>query len=63
MLETDPVLNQNYLVHIKVNQSDLSRIVATLERFEYHVLEVHQTMDASSLDKDRFDQLMRYLDI
>jgi len=63
VLETDPVLNQNYLVHIKVNQSDLSRIVATLERFEYHVLEVHQTMDASSLDKDRFDQLMRYLDI
>ena len=63
ILETDPALNQNYLVHLKVNQPDLSRIVATLERFEYHVLEVHQTMDASSLDKDRFDQLMRYLGI
>jgi acetoin utilization protein AcuB len=63
VLETDPALNQNYLVHLKINQPDLSRIVATLERFEYHVLEVHQTMDASSLDKDRFDQLMRYLGI
>lgn len=63
LLDTDPVLNQNYLVHLKINQPDLSRIVATLERFEYNVLEVHQTKEASSIDKDRFDQLMRYLDI
>ena len=63
VLESDPVLNQNYLVHIKINQPDLSRIVATLERFEYNVLEVHQALEASSIDKDRFDQLMRYLGI
>lgn len=63
LLESDPLLNQNYLVHLKINQPDLSRIVATLERFEYNVLEVHQTLEASSIDKDRFDQLMRYLGI
>jgi CBS domain-containing protein len=63
ILDTDPVINQNYLVHLKINQPDLSRIVATLERFEYNVLEVHQTLEASSIDKDRFDQLMRYLGI
>lgn len=63
LLEADPVLNQNYLVHLKINQPDLSRIVATLERFDYNVLEVHQTLEASSIDKDRFDQLMRYLGI
>jgi hypothetical protein len=63
ILEADPVLNQNYLVHLKINQPDLSRIVATLERFEYNVLEVHQALEASSIDKDRFDQLMRYLRI
>lgn len=63
LVEADPILNQNYLVHLKVNQPDLSRIVATLERFEYHVLEVHQTLEATSIDKDRFDQLMRYLGI
>ena len=63
ILESDPAIGQNYLVHLKINQPDLSRIVATLERFEYHVLEVHQAMEASSIDKDRFDQLMRYLGI
>jgi hypothetical protein len=63
LLESDPAVHQNYLVHLKINQPDLSRIVATLERFEYNVLEVHQKLEASSIDKDRFDQLMRYLGI
>jgi hypothetical protein len=63
LTESDPVLNQNYLIHLKINQADLSRIVATFERFEYNVLEVHQALEASSIDKDRFDQLMRYLGI
>jgi acetoin utilization protein AcuB len=63
LVEADPVLSQNYLVHLKINQPDLSRIVATLERFEYHVLEVHQALEPTSIDKDRFDQLMRYLGI
>ena len=61
--ESDPAINQNFLVHLKINQPDLSRIVATFERFEYHVIEVHQTLEANSIDKDRFDQLMRYLGI
>ena len=63
LVEADPALSQNYLVHLKINQPDLSRIVATLERFEYHVLEVHQALEPTSIDKDRFDQLMRYLGI
>ena len=63
LVESDPILNQNFLVHLKINQPDLSRVVATLERFEYNVLEVHQSIEASSIDKERFDQLMRYLGI
>jgi hypothetical protein len=63
LVESDPVVNQNYIVHLKINQPDLSRVVATLERFEFNVLEVHQSLEASSIDKDRFDQLMRYLGI
>lgn len=63
LVETDPIEAQNLLVHLKINQPDLSRVVATLERFDYQVLEVHHTSEFTSLDKERLDQLMKYLGI
>jgi len=51
------------LVHLKINIPDLTRVVATLERFDYQVIEVHHKSEVTSLDQERLDQLMKYLGI
>ena len=58
------VLLDNGKVKLKINQEDLSRIVATLERFGYRVIARYQEnrTDANN-EKERLDMLMRYLNI
>jgi len=63
MVEADSFTHDKLLVHMRINQPDLSRVVATLERFSYHVVEVHHTTEVTSLDQERLDQLMKYLGI
>ncbi|WP_240676106.1 CBS domain-containing protein [Botryobacter ruber] len=48
---------------LKLNATDLTRIIATLERFEYRI--TAQFHDSSSFDmgKERLDMLFKYLDI
>ncbi|WP_242923746.1 CBS domain-containing protein [Pontibacter liquoris] len=48
---------------LKLNASDLTRIIATLERFEYRI--TAQFNDGSNYDvgRDRLDMLLKYLDI
>ena len=48
---------------IKVNRLDLKHIIATFERFKYNVIETF--MENSQLDsfKDRYDILMKYLNM
>jgi acetoin utilization protein AcuB len=48
---------------LKINQLDLSRIVATLERFGYRVIAHYQEHRSENSDKERLDMLMRYLNI
>ncbi|MDA0309814.1 MAG: CBS domain-containing protein [Bacteroidetes bacterium] len=49
-------------VHLKINRTDLSAIVATFVRFNYNVAGTFQAQRDSNLD-DRFGLLMRYLDM
>jgi hypothetical protein len=63
LIETDPFTHLNLLVHLKFNIPDLSRVVATLERFDYNVVEVHHKSELTSIDQERLDQLMKYLGI
>lgn len=63
VLETSPYSHELFRVHLKISEKDLNRIVATLERFGYHVSEVHHQAKTTSLDKERLDQLMKYLGI
>ena len=63
VVEADPIYTMDLFVHLKINQTDLSRVVATLERFDYKILEVHHKSDFTSVDQDRLDQLMKYLGI
>ncbi|HBL77688.1 MAG: hypothetical protein A2W90_02735 [Bacteroidetes bacterium GWF2_42_66] len=51
-------------VTLKINVIDLSRIIQTFVRYDYNIKAVY--MDESMLDElydDRFDQLMKYLNI
>ncbi len=48
---------------IKVNRQELSRIVASLERYEYEVKESFAELDYSDSLQERFDSLMNYLNV
>lgn len=48
---------------LKINQTDLSRIVATLERFGYKIIARYQESNFTDNQKERLDILMKYLDI
>jgi acetoin utilization protein AcuB len=48
---------------LKINQVDLSRIVATLERFSYRVIGRYQEIRKDADDNGRIDMLLKYLNI
>jgi CBS domain-containing protein len=59
----DPLDKGKIKLTIKINQDDLGRIVATLERFGYRIIARYQTAHNDDPNKDRLDMLMRYLNI
>lgn len=59
----DPMDSRKIKLTIKINQLDLTRIVATLERFDYKIIGRYQEDKKDFEDKDRIDMLMRYLNI
>jgi len=50
-------------VTLKMNQVDLKHIVATFERFDYKIIDTFQVSDTFDTLKERYDSLMKYLDI
>lgn len=48
---------------IKINKTNLSHIVATLERFGYKIIARFQESDINKGEKEKLDQLLRFLDI
>lgn len=63
-LVEDPLDKGRIKLTIKINQPDLSRIVATLERFGYRVIGRYQeTRKDNTNEKERLEMLMRYLNI
>lgn len=59
----DPMDKGKIKLTIKVNQDDLTRIVATLERFGYRIIGRYQSTVSVDEHKDRLDMLMRYLNM
>jgi CBS domain-containing protein len=59
----DPLDKGKIKLTVKINQDDLTRIAATLDRFGYKIIARYQTTHNSDHDKDRLDMLMRYLNI
>jgi len=63
-LVEDPLDKGRIKLTLKINLPDLSRIVATLERFGYRVIGRYQeTQMEEGNEKERIDMLMRYLNI
>ena len=63
IVKEDPLDTVKLRLTLKINQMDLSRIVATLERFGYKVIvRYHETKPIGD-DRERIDMLLRYLDI
>lgn len=50
-------------VTLKINKAEISHITATLERFGYKIIGRFQEVESKSNDKERYDMLMKYLDI
>ncbi|TNE68964.1 MAG: CBS domain-containing protein [Bacteroidetes bacterium] len=48
---------------IKINRQELSRIIASLERFEFQVKESFTELDHADTLQERYDSLMNYLNI
>jgi acetoin utilization protein AcuB len=59
----DPLDKGKIKLTIKINQDDLTRVAATLDRFGYRIIARYQTTHSPDHDKDRLDMLMRYLNI
>jgi acetoin utilization protein AcuB len=59
----DPLDKGKIKLTIKINQDDLSRITATLERFGYRIIANYHNAHNEEPNKDRLDMLMRYLNI
>lgn len=63
IVKEDPLDPMKLRLTLKINQVDLSRIVATLERFNYKVIGRYQETKPVPGERDRIDMLLRYLDI
>ncbi|MEA5140653.1 CBS domain-containing protein [Arcicella rigui] len=51
------------ILTLKLNRQDISRVIATLERFEYEIVGAYNFEAIASPDKERYDLLMKYLNI
>lgn len=63
LMVQDPMDKGKIKVTLKINQVELTRIVATLERFGYRVIGRYHETRQDTGDKDKIDMLLRYLDI
>jgi Mg/Co/Ni transporter MgtE len=59
----DPLDKGKIKLTLKINQMDLNRVVATLERFEYRVIGRYNEIARDTGEKEKIDMLLRYLDI
>jgi CBS domain-containing protein len=59
----DPENSLKVRLTLKLNETDIGRVVATLERFNYEIVERFGTSSIPDLDQERLGSLLRYLSI
>lgn len=62
-LQKDPENGEMVKLTIKVDSEEVSRLVATFERFNYKVIARIQEDDSTNTDQERLDILLKYLDM
>lgn len=62
-LSVVPASEGNLEMHIKIDLPDLNPILQSLERFNYNVLSKFQASQYDDELKDRYNELMRYLNM
>ncbi|MFY0593194.1 CBS domain-containing protein [Roseivirga sp.] len=62
-INSDPKDSAKLRVTLKLNKSEVSPVTAALERFGYSIIGRFQEEEIKSNDQERFDLLMRYLNI
>ena len=55
--------NEVILVTLKINKSDLGRIIATFERYDYDVYSSFHQTTLPDIDQERLNMLLKYLSI
>jgi len=63
LMVEDPMDKGKIKLTLKINQEELTRIVATLERFGYRVIGRYHEVRQDTGEKDKIEMLLRYLDI
>jgi len=63
VINSDPKDLSLLRVTLKLNQNEVSHITASLERFGYRIIGRFQEEEVKSNDQERYDLLMRYLNI
>jgi len=62
-IKVDPADKNKVKVTLKINLEDISSIIATFERFDYNIISRFQDAAVTENDRDRVDELLKYLDI
>jgi len=62
-VSTYPYDKSKIQLTLKINRMEISRIIATFERFEYDVIAKYQPESGHDEDKERLDMLLKYLSI
>ncbi|MEB2776166.1 cbs domain containing protein [Algoriphagus sp. D3-2-R+10] len=62
-ITTDPLDDNKIKLTLKLDQTELRHIKATLERFGYKIIDHYQEESGVSSEEDRIGNLLRFLDI
>ncbi|MCC5945800.1 MAG: CBS domain-containing protein [Bernardetiaceae bacterium] len=62
-VENDPYNPKKIKLTLKLNIIDLTRVLATLERFDYRVIAKFDDAPTFNLEQERLDLLFKYLDL
>ncbi len=62
-IKNDPMDSENLILTLKINTTEIARIIATLERFGYNIIAQFKDTPQNIDQKDRLDLLMRYINI
>lgn len=55
--------SQDYTIFLKFNKEEVSQAVSSLKRFGYSVNTQEADLDLNDLDRDRYEMLMKYLNV